>query len=439
MKQRSIRFRLTVWYTMALAIALVLFAAAVWVAMRQSLVAGLDQTLQQRVLNTTTFIAAELAEHAALPEELSEFSHAFPAGTYLQVRDRTGRLVFTSDSSSEGLPVRGYRKLEQTVEIGGVAWRISLAASMSEIERQLSLLRLLLAALIPPVIAISAFCGNWLSRKALKPVDDITAAARHIGISNLSERLTVNSTGDEIQRLAETWNSMLARLESAVKRLARFTADASHELRTPLALIRSTAEIAARKPRSAESYRESLEQIVTESERMTHLVEDLLFLARCDVECSEMPMQTLDFAALVHELCGKMRPLAESRNITLTSIDLETPLPVFGNEPALRRLVLVLIDNAIKYTNPGGEVKISMNSANDQFSLHVSDTGPGIAREDLPHIFERFYRASAARSGGGTGLGLSLAAGIAERHKARIDVTSDPCEGSTFRVSFQRT
>lgn len=453
MNSKSIRFRLTVWYSLALAAGLALFASAIWLSMRHSLVSDLDNTLAETAANTETFLRQELADrNVTLKEELDEYAHALPPGTHLEIVDRSGSLVFVSGAKipraliahlSAGLhalraPNTGYHVLIRYALIHGGEWRIVVSASLDNIENLLRRLRWLLIAFIPAIIAIAGLGGAWLSRRALKPVDAMTAVARAIGINNLSERLAIPQTGDELERLAETWNAMLARLEDAFKRLSRFTADASHELRTPLAVIRTTAELASRRSRSAESYRDALAQIAVESERTTRMVEDLLFLARCDAEHVEMPMIALDLAATVEELCHQMQPVAASKAITLTADIPKASAFVNGNEIALRRLVLALLDNAIRYSRIDGEVKVRVRDENDSVRLEVEDSGPGIPETELPHIFDRFYRSPEARaSGNGSGLGLSLAASIAQRHHARINVTSRPGRGSVFSVIFQ--
>lgn len=436
MQHTSIRWRLTVWYSLALAAGLALFALAAWSLMSHNLYSDVDGRLAGGVNSLENFVNAELAEPGVqLTEELEEYAQALPSGTSFELRNDRGAMVFASRRSSG----HSYRSLVRAIPIHGHQWQVEISESLDPVESILNRLRSLFLMLIPVVVAVASLGGLWLSRRALKPVDDITAAARSIGIANLSERLAVPETGDELQRLSETWNGMLSRLEDAVKRLSRFSADASHELRTPLAVIRTTAEIAGRRSRSEEAYREALAQIVNESERMTHLVEDLLFLARCDSSTLEMPMSTIQLAPLVEHLCAQCKPLAQSKDIRLTCRMPEENAPVLGNEQAIRRLVLVLLDNAIKYSSLGGEVNVSLRERGDQLHLEIRDTGPGIPNSELTRIFERFYRAPEARdsSQAGSGLGLSLAAGIAQQHHARIEVESAPGRGSTFRVLFQ--
>src|SRR5260370_30516145 len=201
--------------------------------------------------------------------------------------------------------------------------------------------------------------GYWISRRALAPVDEIALGARSIGIQNLCQRLSVPATGDELQRISETWNDMLARVESAVKRLSQFTADASHELRTPVALIRTTAELTLRRERSPDTYREALRQVVLESERTSRLVEDLLLLARADAGLPALSLELLELTPLVRDVCLQGQVLAEARQLQISTEAPEDPVYVEANDSALRRLLLLLLDNAVKYTPAGRGITVS--------------------------------------------------------------------------------
>jgi signal transduction histidine kinase len=321
--------------------------------------------------------------------------------------------------------------------VGGERFRFEIGTSLRSIERTLTLLGALLLGLIPVVIAMACVGGAWLSQRALKPVDRITMAARGIGIDNLSQRLRTPQTGDELERLTEVWNTMLGRLEGAVKTLSQFAGDASHELRTPLAVIRTSAELALRRARSPESYRESLREIAEEAGRMTELVEDLLFLARSDAQSVEMPRGPIDLRDLVGEAAAELRGLAELRQIRVRMASSDgVPAVVSGNRPALRRLFLVLLDNALKYSHPDSDVIVAIVEDGGHVAVTIEDFGVGIPEADQPHIFKRFYQADKARADGGFGLGLSLADSIARAHGAAIDVRSAEGAGSTFRVVF---
>ncbi len=229
---------------------------------------------------------------------------------------------------------------------------------------------------------------------------------------------------------------MLARLEAAVKTLSQFAADASHELRTPLSVIRTSAELALRRARSPEAYRESLLEILHEADRMTRLVEDLLFLARSDARAAEMPMEPVDPAVLLRKVCDELRGVADARRIRIRRVPPSRAAFISGNPAALRRLFLVLIDNAIKFSLPESEVIVSIENGSGQASVTVQDFGIGISPEDQPHIFKRFHQADKARAGQGFGLGLSLAESIVKAHNATIRVASEQGRGATFCLVF---
>jgi heavy metal sensor kinase len=267
-------------------------------------------------------------------------------------------------------------------------------------------------------------------------VDEITRAAQSIGAQNLSRRLTVPKTGDELQRLSSTLNSMFERLDGAFSRITRFTADASHELRTPLAFMRTMAELALRHQRSEADYREALTEILTELERTTSLVEDLLVLARADSGSGGLYFQTMDLAGTLRESCEQGKVLAEAKGIGFDAHLPDSSVEIDGDQQAIRRVSLILIDNAVKYTNSGGHIDVDLTRKNGLATFEVCDTGMGISTEDLPHIFDRFYRADKARTpgAGGVGLGLSIAYWIVEAHHGEIRVQSQLGQGSTFAV-----
>jgi signal transduction histidine kinase len=242
-----------------------------------------------------------------------------------------------------------------------------------------------------------------------------------------------------LDQLSKTLNAMLTRLEDSFRRITQFTADASHELRTPIAIIRTTAEVTRRKPRSDKEYAEALDRILAESERTTELIEGLMLLARADAGAEDMVTEPVRLDELAQAACADARVLAEAAGVVLSSEPLP-PCTVCGDGRALHRLLLVLLDNGIKYSNAGGEVRVGLEmrqwKERQTAVLEFRDRGLGIASEDLPHIFERFYRASKDRSRkiDGLGLGLSIAQSIAQRHGGEIQVESSPGVGSTVRV-----
>ena len=246
------------------------------------------------------------------------------------------------------------------------------------------------------------------------------------------------NTRDELQRLSETLNGMLGRLEAAFKKITQFTADASHELRTPVAVMRTRAELSLRKARSADEYRDVIAEILAELEKTSGLIEQLMFLARADSGAETLHFSVTNVAEVLREACHQGSALAEAKQIAFQEQISADSMWIQGDASSLRRLFLILIDNAVKYTPANGKVEISL-LRNDGYAVaQVRDTGIGIAETDLPNVFERFYRADKARSreSGGVGLGLSIGRWIAEVHAGTIEVQSSPGHGSIFQIRF---
>jgi heavy metal sensor kinase len=450
--QWSIRARLTAWYSLVLLAGLTLFGAGIWLVISHSLRASLDETLAEDAKGVTTVLQSE-TEPDHLREELTEYASATPGGNLMEVRNSQGQQIVASktvsmeqsdSASAYGVQVRPsgqYRTFTTNVSVNAGQYRVLVATPMDPTEATLSRVRMLLLWSTPVVLLLASLGGYWISRRALAPVDEITRSARVIGIQSLSQRLAVPASGDEIQRLSETWNGMLARLEAAVKRLSQFTADASHELRTPIALIRTTAELTLRRERSPETYREALRQVLLESERTTRLVEDLLLLARADAGLPSLPLERLELIPLVRDVCRQGQILAGARQLEISAEIPDEPVFVEANDPALRRMLLLLLDNAVKYTPSGGRIILSVDRGPAGATVAVSDTGIGIPETALPHVFERFYRVDESRNrdAGGTGLGLSIAKWIAERHHASLEAESVVGQGSVFRIRFPLT
>ena len=436
MRQRSLRFRLTVWYALVLAAGLSLFSALIWLSLRQRLMEEIDLDLAARASQFERYFANE-SSHAApgqLHDELEEFCQALPPSSYVELRGAAG-FAFQYPQGAPR-PESSVRTLRREFTFNQEVFSLEIAAPIANAQHTLDLLRLLLWSTIPVVILIACLGGAWLSGRALKPVNDIAAAAHMISIENLAERLPVPETGDELARLTEVLNTMFARLEAAVKTLSQFAADASHELRTPLAVIRTTAELALRRERTSDSYRDSLQEVAAEAERMTRLVEELLILARSDAATAEMPLGAVDVGEVLAGVCDEMRSLAQMRQIRIHTVSGDGAAIIAGNRTALHRLFLVLLDNALKFSRPGGEVNLKVENVDSKVAVTIEDFGAGISENDLPHIFERFYRADQERTGAGHGLGLSLAKNIARVHRASIEVHSTEGAGSRFTVVF---
>jgi len=457
MRWRSIRVRLTAWYAAVLAVGLGLFGISVWLALKRSLNETIDESLEDRVAGVRRFMQDQL-ETLSIEEirmEFREHSVLGPGGDLFQVCDGQGNWLYRSASLADGevsirlpdtLPKKGIyenrlvlktplRFLSRPVEVRGQRYTVQVAAPMGELLEATKRFQLALLVLIPGVLLMACAGGYWMSRRALAPIDRIIDDTAAIGARNLERRLQVPQTRDELERLSRTINSMLDRLEAAFRTITQFTADASHELRTPTALIRTTAELALRKKRAPADYEQALRQILSESERTTALIDNLLTLARADSGRETLKLEPVDLSAAMQEPVAAARKLAEARGLSFEARLLDGPCLVIGDAAALRRLAMILIDNATKYTPAPGWVRMAIRKADGSAILEVQDSGIGISAEDLPHIFERFYRADKARGcDGGAGLGLSIAKWIVEQHGGEIRVESGPSQGATFRV-----
>jgi heavy metal sensor kinase len=330
------------------------------------------------------------------------------------------------------------RFASHAIDVDGRVFTIQVAAPLHDLQEGLREAAWMLAPMFPLMLLLAALGGYWLAKRALAPVDEITETARSLSAETLSARLAVPRTNDELERLSTTLNEMLERLEAGFRRISRFTADASHELRTPLAVMRTTAEVALRAPgRDAGETRAALEQIVAEVERTSHLTENLLLLAKADSGAAGLQRHDVDLAATVGEACAQAEVLARVKGLELaTELPEPARLYVAGDPQALRRLFLILLDNAVKYTPAGGRVEVALRGKGAHVVGEVRDNGIGISQDDLPHVFDRFYRADRARSRelGGAGLGLSIARWIAESHGGAIAVVSELERGSRFEV-----
>jgi heavy metal sensor kinase len=289
----------------------------------------------------------------------------------------------------------------------------------------------------PIMLLLAGLGGYLLATRSIAPLRWMADQSREISGSSLHRRLEIGNAAEELQMLAASFNELLARLDQSFESMRRFVADASHELRTPLSVIRGEADVALSQDREPSEYRESLAVVLDESRRLSRLVDDLLNLARADAGRVRLQVEEFYFNELLAECCHTLAPLAAARQVRL-----ECPptadLPFRGDEQLLRRLVLNLVDNALRYTPAGGRVAVAIEAEENGVRLRISDTGPGIPPDAASHIFERFYRVDRARSreDGGFGLGLSIVKWIAETHHGAVELDSRPEQGSVFTVTL---
>ena len=452
MKDISLSFRLTAWFSAIFLAGFALFGVVMWIDLSYSLSQGRDRTLTRRAARIADLLKVTIADSEATREvRFEQLIDLIPEGNLIQVRDAAGRRLMPREETAPVFPwpaviraTPGNQFLD--VDYGGRIFRllehqegpyiILVAGQLEDNRNMMARFTNGLKWASPAMLVVCALAGYFLNRRAFQPVDQITATLRSISIGNLSQRLPVASTHDELQRLAETCNEMLARLENAVERINRFTADASHELRSPVALIRTVAEYALRNPKIDADSKEAFEEILAESVDTGHLLEDMLTLARADAGYETTVFEAVDLSELVEDTAARQRPLAEAKQQAVT-VRTSGPAWISGDRSSLRRLVWILLDNAVKYTPAKGSIAVGLMATPSEAVLTVHDSGIGIPEELLPHIFDRFVRADPSRGEvNGTGLGLAIAKWIAGAHHAKLSVQSREREGSVFRVEF---
>lgn len=465
----SLRLRLWLWNAAMLGLLLAVFVIGVYGLLARSLSAEIDRSLADRAQQVNNSLQRSgrpgLTGRVVVPPP----DNFATADTFVQVADLAGAVVGASENlgtTNLPLPAADLNRLRngqatyRSIRVHGEQLRLftaplllngepigvlQVARSFQVREQALARLRRYAGLGAAAALLLSAVGTLLVAGRALSPLQNLIATAQAVAFSgDLRRRVTPPASEDEVGRLAVTFNRMLDRLEAsdselrrayerlegALEAQRRFVADASHELRTPLTTIRGNAGLLRQYADiTPEDRSEALAQISQESERMSRLVQDLLTLARADAgqHLSHLPV---DMTKLTRQVAGQARPLGGPGRVQVEA----EPVTVLGDQDALHQLLLILLDNALKYTPPDGSVTVRLQRRGAEAVLTVSDTGVGISEEDLPHIFERFYRADRARQAGGTGLGLAIARWIAHEHSGLISARSRLGHGSVFEV-----
>jgi heavy metal sensor kinase len=491
-----IRTQMMLWYTLVFAILICLFSAVFYINLKTSLETNIDSDLHEQaqeiadgirddhgavsVLDVTgglpglvdsdagsQTILGDTPTSTATGTGTTKVAHPTPTpstvdvGPLVRILNSAGTPVYASPafanlsppSDSIAKPLHNISWKGTVTARNGQAVRIysrplvsgntvygvlQVGESLTSLDSTLrsALIELLLIG--PGILLLSFLGGYWLAARSFAPVRKITSIARRIKAGDLHERVPVPANKDELQTLAQTFNEMIERLEKSFTRQRRFVADASHELRTPVAAIRSMTDVALKgsEPSSNDEYLSTLQDVNMEVERLGHLINDLLALARADEGQQLREREPVRLDTLAMDVAATIEPLANEKGITLEVEEGDVPVVVVGDEVRLIQVMMNLLDNAIKYTNAGGKVSLRVGKQGDTACLVVSDTGIGISQEHLEHIFERFYRVDPARSraAGGTGLGLAIVEWIVQAHEGTIQVESQVDAGTTFTV-----
>ena len=470
----TIRGRLTAWYSIALVGTLAAFAVVLYVTRRNASFEDLDRRIQSEAALSAGILAESYGSRGVLLvrdtliPELAAVLEAIP--DFLIITHADGRVLFAS--SDARATFGAFEQLTSLVKSGSGgraagATRITpngpvvryvlrpltgagpqfgaVLAGASTQGAELGLQQLLSTLVVMIVIGVfpAVFVGRWIAQRALEPVDQIITEVREITDGrSLHRRLAVPMVRDELGRLAETLNQMMTRLERSFAALRRFTADASHELKTPLTVVRAGVERAITRPDVPQETLAALEETLQEVNRMTELLDSLLTLARADEGRAELHREPVDLRAIVAEAGETGDLLADHAGVAIEIRTPPQPLVLAVDRSRVRQLLLNLIENAVKYTPRGGNVSVQLGASDGEVRVTVADSGIGIAPGDLPHVFDRFWRADSARTRTGerpgAGLGLAISKWIVEAHGGAIEVQSRPGRGTTFTVTFPR-
>jgi heavy metal sensor kinase len=460
---RSLRFRLTALYLAFFSLLFILFSVFLYGVLSGALHARLDETLSAEANTLAGLLQDELQE---MKGDVPVAAHEAVSALHLH-----GGLVAVfagSDALASTIPlsrhqfdsVLGYASTNTSTEFvvaltqmgrygthvavrrlaaGGRTFLLLAAESLDSVAAELAVVRRVIFISLPLMLAFAGLGGYVLSTRSLAPLGWMASQAKEITGSNLETRLDIGNPAEELAVLVASFNELLSRLDQSFESMRRFVADASHELRTPIAIIRGEADVALSQDRGAAEYRESLAIVLDESRRLSHLVDDLLNLARADAGHVKLKTHDFYFNDLLADCCRTVQTLAAARQI---AVECRAPgdIQFRGDEELLRRLVMNLLDNAIRYTPPGGRVEAVLETEGSHVRIRISDTGMGIGPEAVPHIFERFFRADKARSrqDGGFGLGLAIVKWIAESHNGVVELNTKLGAGTAFTVTLPR-
>ena len=455
MTNLPIRLRLTLWYILLMALTFALAGGYLLLRFQASLIQAVDTNLQLAVSQSLTAIENETG---TLAFDRSDYTviPAFPgANLALRLLSVDEKVVDTlgvaqnvpqwgpvqPGVSTQSLPGdneqwRVYTQVILDPAGNEIGW-IQVAQTLESMTDSLQDFRDQLLWLLPLILGFASLGGFFLAGRMLQPIDRITRTAAEIEASDLSQRITYQGPADEIGRLAQTFDRMLERLRAAFARERRFTSDAAHELRTPLTVLKGQLEVTLSRDRSKAEYQRTLHDLSTQVERLIRLSNALLFLSRSDQKQLAWEPARLNLTELLEITIEQIDPLAAERDFTVYT-HLPPELPVYGDTDHLIRLFLNLLDNAVKYTPSGGEIQLKATRAPAGVRVVLSNSGPGIPPEHLPHLFERFYRADDDRSSqsGGSGLGLAISREIVQLHGGEISVQSELGQGMTVTIDL---
>lgn len=470
MRIKSIRVRLTLWYVVILGLIILVADLYLYKSFKSSIIASIDDTL---------YMLAEEVEHTILMEAQptwrkeiknvrDEFiTHRFfiqvlevkgskgekgihriiPSGVLAgSVYPKSRKNILTALKDSPEYVNVTYKSLSvhpiriilfPVIKDTGTTYIVQVGTSLRKSYQSLDKLTIILSIAAPFMLLLSSLVGYLILTRAFQPVKSVVRTVDRISTEDLSLRVDSKGRADEIGELADTFNRMIERLEQSVHRIKEFSGDVSHELKTPLTIIRGEMDVTLRRERDGKEYKEAFISVYEEVKKLETIIDNLLFLSQADLEQSRAGFEkTPLFEILINEV-EKMKTLADKKNVRFVIDEMEA-LYIKGNNLLLERLIMNVLDNAVKYTSAGGEVKVSLRKDNDHALMEIRDSGIGIPKESLPHIFDRFYRVDKSRAdrSRGSGLGLSIVRQVAALHWAEVDVSSETDKGTRVIVRF---
>ena len=457
-----IKWKLTLWYGGILALILVTFCGFVYMYFQSSLQKSIDHKIKSiaEVLSSSMTETHSQSLFGNFERYLENTLGKKPKGKFIQIIDASGKIgARLNDLEAEAVPV-SFTTLEralrgeivyETIETARPRLRmitmpilenkkvtsiVQVGSSLEEFEDTMKRLLIIMIVSIITATGGTIVVGYFMAKKTMKPVDQIRRTAVKITSSNLDERIELKGRKDELGRLAETFNAMIARLKDSFQRINQFSIDVSHELKTPLTILKGETELALRKERTNEEYKKSLQSNLEEIDRMSRIIDDLLLLSKAETKDIRLNLEKVDLRDLLADVCLNMKIFGENKGVEIIARDLDD-IRIIGDELKLRRMITNIVENGIKYGRSGGYVAVSSQKQNGYACINVKDNGPGISSGDIKYIFDRFYRADRSRKrASGSGLGLSISKWIAQAHRGTIEVESTPAAGSLFTIKL---
>lgn len=461
MNTKSIRFRLTVWYTLIFSIAMALVFFAFYILTQQSLLSHTDSAITAHTERIVEIISQDTTMNQSFIKNSDVLAQQFSEmpGMLLVIGDPTGKILYRSqelgvnDSVATDLLEESAKIIAPTFvnrRIGSSSLRfgvfpaerngqpqaiVLMGQPMDVIQASLRTLTVTLATVYVGLLVLAIIGGFLVARKALYPIAQVSKQLKKISAQNLKERVPDPKTGDEIEELSQTFNSLLDHLDDAFVRERQFIGDVAHELKTPVATLKGGIEVTMSKERTNDEYKKAFSETLIDTNRLSSTIKNILDLAWIGAENANLSENNFDLSSALTELQEIAQKLTSQKHITFIS-KIEPGIVVGGAEDKISRAVLNIIDNAVKYTSNGGSINMSLRKKKGMAVIEIKDTGIGIAEKELEHIFKRFYRGSKAAKTLGSGLGLAIAQGIIKAHHGDIVVTSKAERGTLVSMTL---